>query len=56
MDLVSEDGCVLVLEYEFLPDFPSIASLEGEQRNWNAEMFSASLFHCLPVSKVSFHP
>ncbi len=25
MDLVSEDGCVLVLEYEFLPDFPSIA-------------------------------
>jgi hypothetical protein len=31
MDLVSEDGCVLVLEYEFLPDFPSIARLEGEQ-------------------------
>jgi hypothetical protein len=54
MDLVSEDGCVLVLEYEFLPDFPSIARLEGEQRNWNAEMFSASLFHCLPVSKVFF--
>jgi hypothetical protein len=22
---------VLVLEYEFLPDFPSIAHLEGEQ-------------------------
>jgi hypothetical protein len=31
MDLVSEDGCVLVLEYEFPPDFPSIARLEGEQ-------------------------
>jgi hypothetical protein len=31
MDLVSKDGCVLVLEYEFLPDFPSIARLEGEQ-------------------------
>jgi hypothetical protein len=31
MNLVSEDGCVLVLEYEFLPDFSSIACLEGEQ-------------------------
>jgi hypothetical protein len=31
MNLVSEDGCVLVLEYEFLPDFPSIARLERVQ-------------------------
>jgi hypothetical protein len=30
MDLVSEDGCVLVLEYEFLLEYPSIARLEGE--------------------------
>jgi hypothetical protein len=52
MNLVGEDGCVLVLEYQFLPDFPSMARLEGEQRMYTAEMFSASVLHCLPVSKV----
>ena len=53
MDLVSEEGCLVVLEYECLSDFPSMARLEGDQRMHSAEMFSASVLHCLPVSKVS---
>jgi hypothetical protein len=52
MDLVSEEGCVLVLEYETLSDFRSMNELEGSQRMHAAEMFSASVLHCLPVSKV----
>lgn len=52
MELVSEAGCLLVLEYECLPDFPTMASQQGEQRMYCAEMFSASVLHCLPVSKA----
>jgi hypothetical protein len=29
MNLVSEDGCVLVLEYEFLPELEFLKSLWG---------------------------
>ena len=52
MELVSEDGCLLVLEYECMPDFPTMAIQQGDQRMYSAEMFSASVLHCLPVSKV----
>merc|ERR1711892_278655 len=52
-DLLSSDGSILVLEFTSPDSFTSLLTGEDlDQRSQSTLLYSASVLHCLPVSKV----